>query len=122
MFNLNRIKISLVLLTALLSQSCYLYKTTTIDEMKVGKHYRVHIEDGREITTKYLENSSDELVFKARNYKLNVSKKAIQSVERRRTSPLTYLMMIAAPAFILIDVLTNDKPSLQEELTDRVTG
>lgn len=112
MFNLNHIKISVVLLTALLSQSCYMYKTTTVQEMKVGKHYRVHIEDGREINTKYLENTSDELVFKARNYRLNVPKKAIQSVERRRTSPLTYLMIIALPAYLVFDVLTNDKPSI----------
>lgn len=110
MFKLNRVKISLVLLSTLLLQSCYTYKTMPLEKMKAGKHYRVQIDDGREITTKYLEQSQDSLVFKARDRKLRVAKKSIQSVERRRNSPVNYIVIIALPALLIFEVLRNDDP------------
>jgi len=112
MFKLNRVKISLVLLSTLLLQSCYTYKTMPLEKMRSGKLYRVQINDGREITTKFLEASLDSLVFKARDRKLSVSKKAIKSVERKRNSPVNYIVVIAIPALLIFEVLRNDDPPI----------
>jgi len=104
---LSRIGISLMFLL----QSCYSYNAVAVNELQVGKQYKVKIADGREITNKCIGISSDSVAFKARNFRLNILKSDIQQVERKRNSPFTYIAAAAIPAAVIVTIITNKKES-----------
>lgn len=103
---------SLILVATLLLQSCYMYKTVSFDKVKIGRVYEVSLEDGRTIENKCLEVTGDSIVFKARTHQLSFLKGDINTIRRRRNSPVIYVSMAAIVTGSVLSVTTNKKPTI----------
>ena len=102
-------RIIILFIFSLSFQGCYTYKTTTMNELKIGKYYEVKVIDGRKIENQLIGVTNDSLKFTARNLQIDYLKTDIQSIKRRKTSPIVYVVSTSATAAAFLSVTTNKK-------------
>jgi len=102
-------KISYILIISFLLQSCYSYKTTAINQVKVGKNYIVTLQDGREYEARCSGVlNEDEVLFVINEKHVKFPKKEIAKLERKKVSAIMLIGGVAVATITAILVIKAD--------------
>jgi len=95
-----------------LLQSCYTYKSTTFNNMKVGKNYIIaHKNSGKKTEARYVSSFSDTILVKINGAVVKFPVNKIQSIKRKKISVLVLASGIAAGT-VGIAILLNSYKGL----------
>ncbi|MGH1385541.1 hypothetical protein [Kordia sp.] len=105
-------KIVLLFAITLLFQSCYTYKTASVDTLEVKKRYLIQLKrGGKEVDGKYVSRTKDSVKFRVNKTNTNFPVSGIKSIRRKKVSTIMIVgtaTAVAVGTILLIDS-SNDE-------------
>ncbi len=102
-------KLLYVLVFSLLLQSCYSYKTVSLNETKTGKKYEIQMTKGQKVEGKLVGESEENISLYFNENTVEFPKDKIASIKRKKTSVIFIAAIVAAVTAGVI-ILINDAP------------
>ena len=111
-------KVLSILLLFFLFQSCYTYKSATVDSLEVKKNYIIQLKrGGKEIDGKYISKTKDSVQFRVNKQAIYFPVSEIKYVKRKKVSVVMIVGTVTAVTIgtvILLDKSDNDKGNIND--------
>lgn len=101
-----------------LFQSCYTYKSATVDNLEAKKNYVIQLKrGGKEIDGKYISKTKDSILFRVNKRTIHFPASEIQYIKRKKVSTL---MIIAGATAVTVGsiILINQSNEKNGEIDD----